>query len=116
RETEDQSEARHRLELQKAEADAAERRVRERLEAEWARPFEQLLASAPSLEESELRRRKKDGEESDGDESAELQSEFAESAGNDDDIPEMSAERIGTGYKACKSEPLALTTDTDRSG
>ena len=58
RETEDQSEARHRLELQKAEADAAERRVRERLEAEWARPFEQLIASAPSLEETELRRRK----------------------------------------------------------
>ncbi|HEX6558572.1 MAG TPA: AAA family ATPase [Longimicrobiales bacterium] len=58
RQTEDQSESRHRLELQKAEADAAERRVRERLEAEWARPFEQLVASAPSLEETELRRRK----------------------------------------------------------
>src|SRR5207253_2607798 len=57
-----------------------------------------------------------DGEESDGDESAELQSEFAESAGNDDDIPEMSAEPIGTGYKAWKSELLALTTDIERLG
>jgi chromosome segregation protein len=38
-------ELRHTLELQRAEADAADRRVRERLEAEWARPFEQLAAS-----------------------------------------------------------------------
>ncbi|HYF49127.1 MAG TPA: AAA family ATPase, partial [Planctomycetota bacterium] len=58
REAEDQSEARHRLELQKAEADSAEARIRERLEAEWARPFEQLIASAPTLEETELRRRR----------------------------------------------------------
>src|SRR5690606_10336641 len=41
RSTEERSEMRHRLELQRAEADAAENRVRDRLEAEWARPFEQ---------------------------------------------------------------------------
>src|SRR5688500_5893765 len=51
RDAEDQSESRHRLEMQKAEADAGERRVRERLEAEWGRPFDQIIGSAPSLEE-----------------------------------------------------------------
>jgi chromosome segregation protein len=42
RSADERSEIRHRLELQRAEADAAERRVRDRLEAEWGRPFEQL--------------------------------------------------------------------------
>jgi chromosome segregation protein len=47
RRTADQaSELRHRLELERAESLATERRVRERLEAEWARPFEQLLEEA----------------------------------------------------------------------
>src|SRR5690606_3921160 len=32
------------------EADAADRRVRERLEAEWAKPFEQLLEDATLLD------------------------------------------------------------------
>jgi chromosome segregation protein len=48
--TDERSELRHRLELQRAEADAAERRVRERLEAEYARPFEQLVAEASEIE------------------------------------------------------------------
>jgi chromosome segregation protein len=48
--TDERSELRHRLELQRAEADAAERRVRERLEAEYARPFEQLAAEASEIE------------------------------------------------------------------
>jgi chromosome segregation protein len=43
------SESRHRLELQRAESSAAARRVRDRLEAEWARPFEQLLEAAPEI-------------------------------------------------------------------
>lgn len=118
RETEDQSEARHRLELQKAEADAAERRVRERLEAEWARPYEQLIASAPSLEETALRRRRADSADSD-DNDADAESaqfaELAESAG-EDEIPEMTAEPIGTGYKAWKTELMALSTDIERLG
>ena len=42
RSADERSELRHRLEMQRAEADAAERRVRDRLEAEWGRPFEQL--------------------------------------------------------------------------
>src|SRR5690606_21234977 len=50
RSTEERSEMRHRLELQRAEADAAENRVRDRLEAEWARPFEQLLEEATLLD------------------------------------------------------------------
>ena len=50
RATDDRSELRHRVEMQRTEADAAQQRVRERLEAEWARPFEQLVAGAAVLE------------------------------------------------------------------
>jgi chromosome segregation protein len=50
RSTEERSELRHRLEIQRTEADAAEQRVRERLEAEYARPFEQLAEEAELLE------------------------------------------------------------------
>lgn len=42
----ERSELRHRLELQKADADAHRQRIRERLEAEWARPFASLAADA----------------------------------------------------------------------
>jgi chromosome segregation protein len=48
--TEERSEMRHRLEIQRTEADAEEKRVRERLEAEYARPFEQLVQEAELLE------------------------------------------------------------------
>jgi chromosome segregation protein len=44
------SELRHRLELERAEALSAERRVRDRLEAEWGRPFEQLIEEAGDVE------------------------------------------------------------------
>jgi chromosome segregation protein len=50
RSTDERSETRHRLELQRAEADAGEKRIRERLEAEYARPFEQLVGEAEPLE------------------------------------------------------------------
>ncbi|MEX1184010.1 MAG: AAA family ATPase [Gemmatimonadota bacterium] len=50
RTTDERSELRHRLEIQRTEADAAHRRVRERLEAEYARPFEQLVEEAELLE------------------------------------------------------------------
>jgi chromosome segregation protein len=50
RSTEERSEMRHRLEIQRTEADATDRRLRERLEAEWARPFEQLLEEAELLD------------------------------------------------------------------
>ena len=43
RTVEEQGEERHGLELQRAEAESADRRVRERLEAEWGRPWEQLV-------------------------------------------------------------------------
>jgi chromosome segregation protein len=46
RSSQDTAEERHRLELRRSEAGAAERRIRERLESEWARPFEQLRALA----------------------------------------------------------------------
>jgi chromosome segregation protein len=46
RAADERGESRHRLELQRAEAVASERRVRERLEAEWGRPFEQLVEMA----------------------------------------------------------------------
>jgi chromosome segregation protein len=46
RSTEEASEVRHRLELKRAEALSMERRVRDRLEAEWGRPFEQLAEEA----------------------------------------------------------------------
>lgn len=51
------SELRHSLELRRAEASAGARSVRERLEAEWARPFEQLVETAPEVtgEPDELR-------------------------------------------------------------
>jgi chromosome segregation protein len=49
RSAEERGELRHRLEIQRTEADAEEKRVRERLEAEYARPFEQLAAEAESL-------------------------------------------------------------------
>ena len=50
RTAEETSEQRHRLELQRAESTAAARRIRDRLEAEWARPFEQLLEEAQEVE------------------------------------------------------------------
>jgi chromosome segregation protein len=50
RSTEERSEMRHRLEMQRTEADAAELRVRERLESEWARPYEQLIETATPVE------------------------------------------------------------------
>ncbi len=50
RSADERSELRHRLELQRAEADAAERRVRDRLEAEWGRPFEQLAEEVEPVE------------------------------------------------------------------
>ena len=43
-------EERHRLELARAEAEAAERSIRERLEAEWGRPFEQLARAVEPVE------------------------------------------------------------------
>jgi chromosome segregation protein len=45
----ERSELRHRLEIQRTEADAADQRVRERLEAEYARPFEQLAEEAEAI-------------------------------------------------------------------
>jgi chromosome segregation protein len=128
REAEDQSEARHRLELQKAEADAAEARVRERLEVEWARPFEQLIASAPSLEESELRRRKAAAEPEDGSEvteeitpveeaATEAPEEFSIiSVNGDDALAHEQAPAYGTGLRAWRAELKELTIDIERLG
>jgi chromosome segregation protein len=50
RAADERSESRHRLELQKTEAEAALRNTRERLEAEWGRPFEQLMRDAQIVE------------------------------------------------------------------
>lgn len=50
RSADERNEVRHRLELQKTEAEAAEARVRERLEAEWGRPYEQLAQDATPAE------------------------------------------------------------------
>src|SRR5690606_26133394 len=46
RAADERSELRHRLEIQRTESQAAERRVRERLEAEWGRAFEDLMQEA----------------------------------------------------------------------
>ena len=54
RSSDERNEMRHRLELQRQEADAGEQRVRERLEAEWARPFEQLQEEAEPVEDLPL--------------------------------------------------------------
>lgn len=43
-------EERHRLELQMTEADAAEQRIKERLEVEWGRPFDQLVELVEPVE------------------------------------------------------------------
>ena len=51
REAEERGEIRHRLEILRTETEAAQRRVRDRLEAEWARPFQQLVAEALPVEE-----------------------------------------------------------------
>ncbi|HEX7048702.1 MAG TPA: AAA family ATPase [Longimicrobiales bacterium] len=50
RAAEERAEERHRLELLRAEGVAGERSIRERLEAEWGRPFEQLVASAEPID------------------------------------------------------------------
>jgi chromosome segregation protein len=50
RSTDERSELRHRLEITRTEADAADRRLRERLEAEYARPYEQLEQEAERLD------------------------------------------------------------------
>ncbi|HEX7089246.1 MAG TPA: AAA family ATPase [Longimicrobiales bacterium] len=46
----DLAEERHRLELQRAEQEGADLRIRERLEAEWGRPFAQLEREAEPVE------------------------------------------------------------------
>ncbi|MGH7443658.1 MAG: hypothetical protein ACREKM_02220, partial [Longimicrobiales bacterium] len=46
RSADERSELRHRMELQRTEAQAAERRVHDRLEAEWGRSFEELMQEA----------------------------------------------------------------------
>jgi chromosome segregation protein len=50
RSADERSESRHRLELQKSDSEARLRNTRERLEAEWGRPFEQLLREAVMVE------------------------------------------------------------------
>ncbi len=50
RTVEEAAEERHRLELARAEGEAVERGVRERLEAEWGRPFAQLAAGVEPVE------------------------------------------------------------------
>src|SRR5690606_35097815 len=53
RQGEGQVEERHRLELRRAEAEAAMRAVRERLEVEWGRPFDRLVADVDTVEGEE---------------------------------------------------------------
>jgi chromosome segregation protein len=50
RELDERSETRHRLQLQQAEGEAKLRNTRDRLEAEWGRPFEQLMLEAEPAE------------------------------------------------------------------
>jgi len=50
RSIEERGEERHRLELRRAEKEAALRSIRERLEAEWGRPYEKLAAEAERIE------------------------------------------------------------------
>ncbi len=50
RTVESRSEERHRIELRRTELDGLRRNARERLEAEWGRPFERLMAEAAPLE------------------------------------------------------------------
>ena len=50
RTVESRSEERHRIELRRTELEGLRRNVRERLEAEWRRPFDALLADAQTLE------------------------------------------------------------------
>ncbi|HUG01962.1 MAG TPA: AAA family ATPase [Longimicrobiales bacterium] len=50
RTVESRSEERHRIELRRTELDGLRRNARERLEAEWGRPFERLVADAERLE------------------------------------------------------------------
>ncbi len=47
---EEAAEERHRLQLRRAELEAAERSIQERLEAEWGRPFTQLCAQAERVD------------------------------------------------------------------
>jgi chromosome segregation protein len=54
RTVESRSEERHRIELRRTELEGLRRNVRERLEAEWGRPFERLLADAELLEVDDL--------------------------------------------------------------
>ena len=50
RAAEELAEERHRLDLLRAEQEGADRRIRERLEAEWGRPFAQLQHEAEPVE------------------------------------------------------------------
>ncbi len=50
RSLDERSETRHRLQLQKADAEARLRNTRDRLEAEWGRPFEQLVREAEPVD------------------------------------------------------------------
>ncbi|MCI0433362.1 MAG: AAA family ATPase [Gemmatimonadetes bacterium] len=50
RASDERSELRHQLEMQRAESAAAERSVRERLQAEWGRPYDQLVAAAEPVD------------------------------------------------------------------
>jgi chromosome segregation protein len=50
----ERGEERHRLELERAELDSRLVRARERLEVEWARPWEVLAATASAVEEGDV--------------------------------------------------------------
>ncbi|HSM37321.1 MAG TPA: AAA family ATPase [Longimicrobiales bacterium] len=54
RTVESRSEERHRIELRRTELEGLRRNVKERLEAEWGRPFERLLADAERVEITDL--------------------------------------------------------------
>lgn len=58
RSADERSESRHQLELQRAESEATLRNTRERLEAEWGRPFEQLLREAAPVPAHDLEQHK----------------------------------------------------------
>ena len=72
RAADEQNEERHRLELRATELEAATRRVRERVEAEWGRPYEQLLELVERAQtEPAAPADAEDGEDAEGESSAE---------------------------------------------
>jgi len=127
RSVEEQGEERHRLEMQRAESEAGERGIRERLEAEWARPWEQLVRLAEEARAAAAQARVPDGpgpENPEDADAAEVASDpevaraesESESESGRPGVPPDPDSGSPAGLAQLRAELTAITADIERLG